>query len=61
MSGGEQQRVAIARALINKPDILFADEIVMVTHEPEDRRYVSRAHIIDFFIVFLLLSLLLFA
>lgn len=70
LSGGEQQRVAIARALVNKPKILFADElcanldtvsanimlglfeklnkefgqtIVMVTHEPEDRKYARRA------------------
>ena len=27
LSGGEKQRVAIARALINKPDIIFADEM----------------------------------
>lgn len=26
-SGGEQQRCAIARAIINKPDIIFADEL----------------------------------
>ena len=31
LSGGEQQRVAIARALINKPKILLADELPVIS------------------------------